>query len=588
MSAKRVRSATFSTTAHHQTPSSPTKKTKRDTQFLPNKIATTENAAKADHAQPMFTLMEEVKTHVKNPTKGDAVVYWMRMEDLRTNDNTALSQASEHAEKAGKPLLVLFILSPQDYIAHDRSARRIDFTLRNLKNIQESLAKLHIPFCTLTHSPRTTLPSRVLSLLSEWSVTHLFANIEYEVDELRRDIEVCRLAKKEGKVQCTFLHDKCIVPPGVVTTKEGKGYTVYSPFLRSWLPHLSDKPNPLACAPAPRANPESVHSHNVFGKLFDVKVPEYVEGFQLKPTDAKQIRTCWGAGEDVAQEMLKRFLNTKSSSSRLGEVDPLAEGAKPAKNSDKDSRIAKYKDARDRVDADTTSRLSPYLAAGVISARECVRATMGLKNGKIDASRDTGIGRWVQEVAWRDFYTHVLAYFPRVSMGRPFLEKFADVKWETNEKHLQAWKDGRTGVPIVDAGMRQANTMGWMHNRVRMITAIYLVKDLMLDWRLGERYFMETLIDGDLASNNGGWQWSASTGVDPAPYFRIFNPYTQSRKADPTGEYIRHFVQELAEVRELHDPPAKLADKLGYPRPFMTHGEARERAIRRYKIPGEE
>lgn len=225
---------------------------------------------------------------------------------------------------------------------------------------------------------------------------------------------------------------------------------------------------------------------------------------------------------------------------------------------------------------------SPYLAAGVISARACVRATTELTaNKKIDVSRDTGIGRWNQEIgehlrhalmlyilialilnvlygiAWRDFYNHVLALFPRVSMGRPFQEKMADVVWESESRdaHLQAWKEGRTGVPIVDAGMRQANKMGWMHNRVRMIAAMYLTKDLMIDWRLGEKvscvptfpgkwrpnggtrqYFMETLIDGDLASNNGGWQWSASTGVDPAPYFRIFNPYTQSHKVCGVSE----------------------------------------------------
>jgi len=228
----------------------------------------------------------------------------------------------------------------------------------------------------------------------------------------------------------------------------------------------------------------------------------------------------------------------------------------------------------------------------VISARACVRATTELSANKIDVSRDTGIGRWNQEIAWRDFYTHVLALFPRVSMGRPFQEKMANIKWESENRdgHLQAWKDGRTGVPIVDAGMRQAQAMGWMHNRVRMIAAMYLTKDLMIDWRLGEKHFMEILIDGDLASNNGGWQWSASTGVDPAPYFRIFNPYTQSQKVDPTGEYIRAFVPELAKVRgeEIHNPPAGVADKLGYPRALVDHGEARKRAIRRYKNPGEE
>ncbi|KAH8105917.1 DNA photolyase, FAD-binding/Cryptochrome [Cristinia sonorae] len=568
---------------------SPTKKTKADTTFLPNKIATAENAAKADQNQPIFKLLEEVKRTVKNPPKGDAVVYWMRMEDMRISDNTALSQASELAVKSGVPLLVLFVLSPQDYKAHDRGARRIDFTLRNLRVIQDSLAQLNIPLYTLTHTPRKTLPERVLSIMTQWKVKNVFANIEYEVDELRRDIRVSELARNGG-IQCTFLHDKCVIAPGLVQTKEGRGYSVYSPFLRAWLPHLRDTPDPLSCLPSPVANHTSARCHDVYGSLFNHEIPDAIEGLELRDGDAEQMRKCWPAGENSAKEMLLRFLYTKSRGSQLGQVDPLADGAKAPDKNPKDSRVGKYKDARDRLDADTTSRLSPYLAAGVISARECIRATVALSGGKVDASRDTGIGRWVQEVVWRDFYTHVLAYFPRVSMGRPFQEKFANVNWETNEKHLQAWKDGRTGVPIVDAGMRQANTMGWMHNRVRMITAMYLVKDLMIDWRLGEQYFMETLIDGDLASNNGGWQWSASTGVDAAPYFRIFNPYTQSQKADPTGEYIRHFVPELSNVRgdDVHNPSGNLADKLKYPRPFVKHSEARERAIRRYKVPGQE
>ncbi|KAI0796742.1 DNA photolyase [Abortiporus biennis] len=533
-----------------------------------------------------------MKQTIKNPPMGDAVVYWMRMEDLRIHDNRAFSQASAQAIRDGIPLVAMFILSPQDYVAHDRSARRIDFTLRNLRAIRDKLASLHIPLYVDSHTPRTTLPSHILGLLSQWNVSHLFANIEYEVDELRRDIKVCELAKKGGRLRCTFVHDRCVIPPGIVKTKEGRGYTVFSPFFRAWTPHLADKPDPLACAPTPEPNAKLIHDHKTFGELFHRTIPDSVEGFELTTEDAEQMKICWKEGEDAARELLHRFLYTKSRPSQLGAVDPLSDGSKVAEKNPKDSRVGKYNTARDRVDADTTSRLSPYLSAGIISARECIRETMELSNAKakkVDVSRETGIGRWVQEVAWRDFYNHVLAFFPRVSMGRPFQEKFADVQWETNEGHLQAWKDGKTGVPIVDAGMRQANTMGWMHNRVRMVTAMYLVKDLMLDWRLGEKYFMETLIDGDLASNNGGWQWSASTGVDPVPYFRIFNPYNQSHKADPTGEYIRYFVPELAKVRgdDVHNPPAKLAEKLGYPTPYVKHNEARERAIKRYKNPGQ-
>ena len=186
----------------------------------------------------------------------------------------------------------------------------------------------------------------------------MFANIEYEVDELRRDIHVCELANKSKQVKCTFVHDKCVINPGVVKTKEGKTYSVYSPFLRAWTPHLTDDPDPLARVPNPKANDKSVHDHPTFGPLFDTSVPSHVEGFELDSDDAETMRTCWKEGEDVAHEMLLRFLYTKSRTSQFAEVDPLAEGAKePQKNPNKESRIGRYNDDRDRVNADTTSRL---------------------------------------------------------------------------------------------------------------------------------------------------------------------------------------------------------------------------------------
>ncbi|KAI0750757.1 DNA photolyase, FAD-binding/Cryptochrome [Daedaleopsis nitida] len=585
--AKRARSLS-STTAVAALRASPTKKTREDIKFLPNKIATVENAAKADAHPPVLRLVDAVRHNLKtSSSKGDCVVYWMRMEDLRIRDNRALSQASSQARRDGVPLIVLHVFSPQDYIAHDRGARRIDFTLRNLRIMRSTLANLNIPLYTVSHSPRTKIPAFVLGLLEEWHASHLFANIEYEVDELRRDITVCQLAAKQQTVVCEFVHDKCVIAPGDVRTKDGRGYTVYSPFLRTWKPILDQATsNHLAEAKSPVPNDPSVRAHPVLGKHFAIEVPDHIEGFTMDATDRVKMSTYWPAGEDAAHEMLRRFLRTASRSSHLGAVDPLDDGAKDVKDPARQSRLGKYKDQRDRLDGDTTSRMSPYLASGVISARACIRealAASGKEN--VDTSRDTGVGRWIQEVAWRDFYTHIVALYPRVSMGRPFQEKYADVQWETSEEHLQAWKDGRTGVPIVDAAMRQANEMGWMHNRGRMIAAMYLTKDLMIDWRLGEKYFMETLIDGDLASNNGGWQWSASTGVDPAPYFRIFNPYTQSQKTDPAGEYIRAFVPELAKVRgeEIHKPPPKLADRLGYSHALVQHDEARKRAIHRYK-----
>ncbi|KAF5344091.1 hypothetical protein D9758_008838 [Tetrapyrgos nigripes] len=578
--------------------------------FMPNKVATAEAATKVDQDPPLFKLLYAVQNAVK-PKQGKSVVYWMRMADLRISDNRALSQASTEAKKEGVPLIALFIISPQDFLAHDRGARRIDFTLRNLTMIKESLSKLRIPLHIITHDVRKTLPSGVISFLKDLSCKSLHANIEYEVDELRRDIKVCELAKSSG-ISATFVHDKCIVEPGLVKTKENKAYAVYSPYQRNWLATLNDDvAHFLDESPKPNPNSEDVCKSKEFSHLFETPVPKSIPGFELDDEDRKTMETVWPTGEDVAFEILDQFLQTKARTSQMGAVDPLANGAQ---NSDKASRITKYKVDRDDASRNTTSRLSPYLAAGVISSRACVRATMKLQNNsdKVDGGKDTGIGRWVQELAWRDFYINILVSFPRVSMGRPYLEKYANVVWELHREDgnkgakegaydsdpvgdgkdneaLKKWKEGRTGVPVVDAAMRCVNQMGWVHNRFRMIAAMFLTKDLMMDWRVGEKYFMQNLIDGDLASNNGGWQWSASTGVDPAPYFRIFNPYSQSKKVDPAGDFIRQFVPELAKLRgdDLHDPSESTADKLGYPRPVVRHHEVRDRALRRFKNPGE-
>ncbi|KAK0191151.1 DNA photolyase, FAD-binding/Cryptochrome [Armillaria mellea] len=556
--------------------------------FKPNKIATQEAAAAVDANPPFPILLKAVKDGIKDPVKGKSVVYWMRMGDLRIHDNRALSLASSQAQHNRIPLIVLFILSPQDYVAHDRSPRRIDFTLRNLSILQKSLSDLHIPLHVLTEKARRSVPVKLVSLLSSLECTKVYANMEYEVDEMRRDIIVCSLAKQEGII-ATFVHDKCIVDPGAIVSAENKPYVVYSAYQRRWLVNLNDNlPYYLEdCAP-PEPNSESIQSSR-YSNLLDSSIPTYVEGFELDDSIKEKMAFIWPAGEENAFLMLDRFLKTKARSSQMGSnlKHPVA--------------LSKYDTRRDAADGDTTSRLSPYLSAGVISARICVRATMELLGvNKVDGGKTTGIGRWVQELAWRDFYINLVVAFPRVSMGRPWLEKYAAVVWEAHQSSekgnrsldsdgemLQAWKNGMTGYPIVDAAMRCIQEMGWLHNRLRMIAAMFLTKNLMFDWRVGERYFMENLIDGDLASNNGGWQWCASTGVDPCPYFRIFNPYNQS--TDPKGDFIREFVPELASIKtpEIHKPSAKTAQALEYPLPIVDYKETRQRALRRFKNPGE-
>ncbi|KAJ7781112.1 DNA photolyase, FAD-binding/Cryptochrome [Mycena metata] len=594
--------------------SSSSKRLRTSPAFRPKKIASSEAAAAVDSDPPLSKLLKVVEDGKATRKSGQSVVYWMRMGDLRISDNRALSLASAHAKKSNIPLVVVFMLSPQDYLAHDRGARRIDFTLRNLALIKESLGTLHIPLHVVTQPNRRTLPQAVIALVEELDASAIYANIEYEVDELRRDTQVCKAAKSKG-IGAILVHDKCVVEPGVVETKQNRAYSVYTPYQKVWLTKLNaDIPHFLENCSKPHPNSESVRKTAKFAKLFDSEVPESVSGFEMDPADHTKMEQVWPAGETAANDILLRFLRTKSRSSQLGAVDPLAAGAE---DSSKRSRISVYDAERDRADKDTTSRLSPYLAAGVISARACVRATLPPNTNTnkaaattVDGGKTTGVGRWVQEVAWRDFYVNILAAFPRVSMGRPYLEKYALVVWEgpaledayadepgrpiseaeiaRAASNIEKWKSGHTGYPIVDAGMRCLNEMGYLHNRLRMIVAMFLTKDLMIDWRVGEKYFMEKLMDGDLASNNGGWQWCASTGVDPCPYFRIFNPHSQSTKADPTGDFIRRHVPELSSVRgpDLHNPPALVADKLGYPRPIVKHDEARVRALRRFKDPG--
>lgn len=225
------------------------------------------------------------------------------MELILVEDNRALAQASMQAIKDKIPLIVMFVLSPQDYIAHDRSARRIDFTLRNLDIIKASLACLHIPLHTVTHTHRKTLPNSVLSLLRTFNATRLYANIEYEVDELRRDIKVCELARLQG-VKSIFWHDKCIIEPGVVKTKEGKTYTVYSPYQKNWITTLNANiAEYIGRAPSPQPNEKSIRESPVYGPLFDTPVPDKVQGFELAEADKTMMEKVWPAGTAVAKDV---------------------------------------------------------------------------------------------------------------------------------------------------------------------------------------------------------------------------------------------------------------------------------------------
>ncbi|CED82716.1 Deoxyribodipyrimidine photolyase/cryptochrome [Phaffia rhodozyma] len=562
------------------------------------RVSTVEAADRMDANNPLELLESALKKQGGPEAVSDAgesVVYWMNMEDMRLKDNKALSKASAYANKNKLPLVVLFPISPGDYKSHDRSARRIDFMLRNLRSLKTSLHELEIPLLQFIHPTRKTLPNRIIQIVGSPGIKarHVFANLSYEVDELNRNRAVLEQGA-DKRIWVGFEHDRCVVPPGGVK-KKGTGtgaYTVYSPWFRQWGSMIHEDPSLFDEYPNPQPNPKGTlesFSANASGDNKDLlkDIPDYIEGFQLDKTDAEQMRAVHPGGEHAAERVLEAFFHTKSSSKKLGPVRPFEDDDEVVKKGN--SRVEVYSDERDRADRNSTSRLSPYLTSGVLSPRQILTHVLKFSGKKtVPVDKKDGVGNWVGEVAWRDFYNHILAAFPRVSMGQPYNVKYRGVQWETDPELLEAWKTGKT-----------MNAQGWMHNRARMISSSFLTKHLLVDWRLGERYFMNQFIDGDLASNNGGWRKSMSssclvqkTGSDPQPYFRIFNPTTQAEKADPTGEYIKHFVPELRNLKgkALYDPYGHLSPaefkKLGYPMPIVDHKKARERAIERYKNPG--
>lgn len=476
---------------------------------------------------------------------------WFRS-DLRAADNSALAAAcARGGEVAG-----LFVISPDEWAGHDVAPARVELMLRTLRELSETLTGLNIPLLVRTAKRAGDVPQVVADVLKEIKATNLDFNREYEINEARRDQRTIELCGPMG-VEAVAHHDQTALTPSTPRTGEGRAFSVFTPYRKAWLRTFAETPRLPIRKPKP-AKPSTLRAE---------AIPDRVAGFESAiPVDL------WPGGESEAVRRLKTFAK---------------------------SRIEHYKSRRDLPAEDATSTLSPYLAVGAISPRQCVAAACeagGLDPAELSPETfdklPPGPQCWISEVIWREFYVHILANFPRVCMNRAFQPLTDKIRWSENTEHFEAWKAGRTGIPIVDAGMRQLAATGWMHNRVRMITAMFLSKNLFLNWRWGERHFMRSLVDGFFASNNGGWQWSASTGTDAAPYFRIFNPISQSRTNDPEGRYIRRWVPELAKldadaIHNPHDPkeglPPLAAAKLDYPKPIVDLGETRNRAIEAFK-----
>ncbi len=466
---------------------------------------------------------------------------WFRA-DLRTIDNTALDAA---CREPGIEVGAVYIVTPGQWAAHDKAGVQVDFELRTLRGLSARLAALGIPLFLLESRDFTTLPDDLLALCRRHGFQAVYWNRQYEWNERLRDDTVSNALGAAG-ISVSAHDDQCLATPGTVLTNDGRHYTVFTPFKKSWMQLLVNKHIDVCKEPDKRH--ELWHAPD--------PVPDQVRGF-ASHVEPRLAESLWPAGQEAALERLAVFV----------------EGS-----------LRRYKEWRDFPGQDDgTSRLSPYLAIGAVSPRQCWHAAQNelFAHGPSDQA-----DQWISELCWREFYKHLMVGFPRVCRYQPFRPETRALAWRDAPEDFQRWCEGRTGFPIVDAGMRQLLKTGWMHNRLRMIVSMFLVKDLFIDWRLGERHFMMHLIDGDLAANNGGWQWSASTGNDAAPYFRIFNPLLQSRKFDPEGNFIRSMVPELAGVGGdlIHEPHAKgFRPALGYPAPMVDHKAACARTVAQFQ-----
>jgi deoxyribodipyrimidine photo-lyase len=440
-------------------------------------------------------------------SKKEMTIFWFRR-DLRLQDNAGLY----HALKENKNVLPLFIFDTSILEQlENKQDRRVIFIWEALQKMQNELEELDSSLFIVHDKPLHAFET----LTATYSIKNVYTNHDYEPAAIQRDNSIQQFLEQKGIALKTY-KDQVIFEKNEITKDNGLPYTIFTPYMRKWKTTLSD------------FYLKAYPTDNYFSNFFPTK-----------PFPFPSLKTI--GFEPMTEERL-HFPDGVHRSFPEAKVDR--------------EKIAIYDQQRDYPAISGTTHLGVHLRFGTLSIRQLATVAKELNE------------TWLNELIWREFYMAILFHFPHVATGA-FKKQYDNIAWRNNEKEFEAWCNGNTGYPIVDAGMRELNTTGFMHNRVRMIVASFLVKHLLIDWRWGETYFAQKLLDYDLAANNGGWQWAASSGCDAAPYFRIFNPYEQTKRFDPKQEYIRKWVPEFEDVT--------------YPKPIVEHKFARERVLAVYK-----
>ncbi len=458
---------------------------------------------------------------------------WFR-NDLRMDDNPAL----RHACISSDEVHAIYIHSNNQNKLHNVANCKTEFFIENLHNLENSLSRLNIPLTIIDSKGFSDNSDLIKNYVESKSINKVVCNNQFGIDESQRDSDV-KDALKEIKIDFRTFDEQVVFPPGSILTDDGRPYSVFTPFKRKWIKNFE-------------IDLLDIEFEYTKKKITNQKSNFKEFNFKFKKSNDVDM-SLWPSGEIEAISRLEAYLNDDIYKYSIDRNDPIIDG---------------------------TSRLSPYLASGIISPKRCILEALKVNNFNID-SGEKGIVKWIDEIIWREFYKNIMYSFPKVSMGKPFQDYTNNIKWRFKECEFNAWCNGKTGFPIIDSAMMQLKTEGWMHNRLRMVVAMFFTKNMLHDWKLGESFFMQNLIDGDFSSNNGGWQWSSSTGTDAAPYFRIFNPITQSKNFDKDGLFIKKYISKLKDVnaKQIHDPSQEIRNEFHYPNQILDLKESRLRAI---------